>query len=85
MMDKHVVDYDTNFRGIRIGDLVRPREGLVFLSWHGMGLVIDRTLNAMMLGEGESEHYDAILIVLSDGGRHHVHVDDVQRAEEEGT
>jgi hypothetical protein len=81
MMDKRVVDYDSNFRGLRVGDLIRPRAGVTFLDWRGPALVIDRILNAMMLGEGDAENYDAILIVVSGSRRHHVHVDDVQRVE----
>jgi len=82
MMDKRVVDYDSNFRGFRVGDLICPRAGVNFLDWKGPALIIDRVLNAMMLGEGEGEHYDAVLIVVSGARRHHVHVNDVQRVED---
>ena len=83
MMDKRVVDYDSNFRGFRVGDLICPRAGVNFLDWKGPALIIDRVLNAMMLGEGE--HYDAVLIVVSGARRHHVHVNDVQRVEDGNT
>jgi hypothetical protein len=74
-------DLDGNFRGFGVGDLVRPREGIIFLSWHGTGLVIERSLNAMMLGEGDGERYDPILVVFAGGRQHHVHVDDVEKVE----
>lgn len=83
MMDKRIVDYDSSFRGFRIGDLICPRVGVNFLDWKGPALIIDRILNAMMLGEGEGERYDAVLVVVAAGNRHHVHVDDVERIEEE--
>ena len=82
MVDKRVVDYDSSFRGFRVGDLVRPRSGITFLDWRGCGLVIDRTLNALMLGEGDGEHYDPVLVVVSSGKRHVVHVGDVEKVED---
>jgi hypothetical protein len=78
-------DLDGNFRGFGIGDLVRPREGIIFLSWHGTGLVIERSLNALMLGEGDGEHYDPILVIVAGGKRHHVHVDDVEKVGKDDT
>ena len=85
MMDKRVIDYDSNFNGIRVGDLVRPRYGVAFTGWRGLALVVDRTLNAMMLGEGDAEHYDPILVIVVSGKRNHVHVDDVEKVEEVDT
>lgn len=82
MVNKRVVDYDTNFRGFRVGDLVRPRSGITFLDWRGCGLVIDRTLHARMLGEGDGEYYDPVLVVVSSGKRHVVHVGDVEKVED---
>jgi hypothetical protein len=85
MMDKRVVEYDSNFKGIRIGDLVCPTHGITFGGWKGYALVVDRTLHAMMLGEGDAEHYDPILVVVASGRRHHVHVDDVEKVREDDT
>jgi hypothetical protein len=85
MIDKHVIDCESQFGGIRVGDLVRPRWGVTFTGWRGFALVVDRVLNAMMLGEGDAEHYDPLLVVVVSGRREHVHVDDVEKVEEYDT
>lgn len=68
---------DDSFAGISVGDLVAPRQGITFTTWSGCALVIDRMLNSMMLGEGDAEHYDPVIIVLASGRQHYVHIDDV--------
>jgi hypothetical protein len=85
MMDKRVVDYDSNFRGIRVGDLVRPIKSVEFLNWKEkeIGLVLDRTLNAMMLGEGDAESYDPMLTVVVRGRRYQVYAGDVEKVKED--
>lgn len=85
MMDKQVLDYDSNFKGIRVGDLVRPAHGVTFTGWKGIALVIDRTLHAVMLGEGDAEHYDPVVIVVVSGKRRHVHIDDIDKVEDDDT
>ena len=85
MMDKRVIDYDSSFHGIRVGDLVRPRSSIKFPNWRQgeIGLVLDRTLNAMMLGEGDAESYDPILTVVVCGRRYQVYVEDIEKVKEE--
>ena len=87
MMDKRVIDYDSNFNGIKVGNLVRPLPNINFPNWKQgeLGLVLDRTLNAMMLGEGDAEHYDSILTVVVGARRFHVYVNDIEKVEEADT
>ena len=81
MTDKMLADPDTNFRGLRVGDLVRPLPSIWFPDWEGVALIVDMSLNALMLGDGDGERYDAILTVVASGKLHYIHVDDVQKAE----
>jgi hypothetical protein len=81
MTDKQCTDPDSNFRGFRIGDLVCPLPGILFPNWEGIALIVDMSLNALMLGDGDGERYDAILTVVASGRLHYIHVDDVQKAE----
>lgn len=79
MMDKRVMMYHGDFNGIKVGDLVRPIVDITGFPREDAALVIDRVANAFMLGEGDSEQYDPILIVLHRGKRHHVSVDDFEK------
>ena len=87
MMDKRVLAYTGDFRGVKAGDLVRLRSGI---SMHGfnpgdVALVVDRAANALMLGDGDGEYYDLILIVVNRGRRHHICIDDVEKVSEDDT
>ena len=80
-MDKRVMMYTGDYRGIKAGDLVRLRRGI---SVHGfqpgdVALVIDRVANALMLGDGDREYYDLVFVVVNRGRQHHVSVDDVEK------
>lgn len=79
MMDKLVMMYHGDFNGIKVGDLVSPRVDIIGFPREDAALVIDRIANAFMLGEGDAEQYDPILVVLHRGKRHHVSVDDVEK------
>lgn len=72
MIDEKVVMCD--FKGIKEGMLVS-----IDSSWRDgsgdIGLVLDRLTYAHMLGEGENESYDPMLVVLTDAGRRTVPVD----------
>jgi len=68
MMDKRVVTCD--FMGIRVGHIVRVGGRI--------GLVIDRFTSPRLLDEGHYEVYDAMLVVLLDGRRLNVFVEDVE-------
>ena len=74
MIDEKVVMCD--FKGIKPGMLVK-----IDSSWRDgpdeVGLVLDRITYAHMLGEGASESYDPMLIVLTHGARKTVPVDSV--------
>jgi len=65
-MDKQVVMCD--FKGIKAGSLVN-----IDKEWRdgasGVGLVLERVTYAHMLGEGDNESYDPMLVVLTDVGR----------------
>jgi hypothetical protein len=76
MMDKQVVMGD--FRGIKDGSLVRIKYGSDDLPPESVALVLSRSLNAVMLGDGDREYYDEILVLLHRGKRHYVAVDDVE-------
>ena len=84
MMDKRVLMYTGDFRGVKTGDLVRLRSGI---SMHGfkpgdVALVIDRVANALMLGDGDGEYYDLILTILNRGRRYRIGIEDVEKVEE---
>ncbi len=81
MLDKRVVM--GSFRGIKEGSLVRVKYGSPDLPVGAIALVINRSLNAMMLGEGDREHYDEVLVLLHGGKRHHVSVSDVDIVKED--
>jgi hypothetical protein len=83
MMDKRVVIGD--FRGIKEGNLVHVKFGSDFLPTGTVALVIDRSFNAMMFGEGDAEYYDEVLVLLHRGKRHYVSVDDVELVDEDDT
>lgn len=68
MMDKKVVTCD--FMGIKAGHIVRVGRRT--------GLVIDRFTSPRLLDEGHDEVYDAMLVVLLDGRRLNVFVEDVE-------
>lgn len=82
-MDKRVLMHRNDFYDIKVGDLVKLRSGI---SVHGfkpgdVALVIDRVVNALMLGDGDGEYYDLILIVVNRGRRHSLCIDDVVKVE----
>jgi len=83
MTDKRVVI--GNFKGIKDGSLVHVKYGSPDLPDGVIALVINRSLNAMMLGEGECERYDEVLVLLHGGKRHYVSVNDVDIVEEDVT
>lgn len=83
MMDKRVVMYRGDFNGIKVGDLVRSLVDMIGFPRGNVAIVIDRVANAFMLGEGDAEQYDPILIILHHGKRHHVSVDDVEKVLED--
>ena len=83
MMDKRVVIGD--FRGIKEGSLVHVKYGSPDLPVGAVALVINRSLNAMMLGDGDGERYDEVLVLLHGGKRHHVSVSDVDLVDEDDT
>ena len=68
MIDKKVVSCD--FMGIKSGYLVRFSGKI--------GVVIDRFTAPRLLDEGHNETYDPMLVVLIDGRRRHIHVEDVE-------
>lgn len=82
-MDKRVVIGD--FRGIKEGSLVHVKYGSPDLPVGAVALVINRSLNAMMLGDGDGERYDEVLVLLHGGKRHHVSVSDVDLVDEDDT
>jgi hypothetical protein len=82
MIDEKVVMCD--FKGIKEGMLVRVDE-----SWRDMhlnggefGVVLDRVTYPHMLGEGDHESYDAMLVVLLGGRRIVVPAESVARIDE---
>lgn len=83
MMDKKVVMCD--FNGIKEGMLVRVHDDWHDMSVSGgmMGIVIDRITYAHMLGEGDNEKYDPMLIVVGPNGRQVVPVDAVTLVNDE--
>jgi hypothetical protein len=74
MTDKKVVMCD--FRGIKPGMLVKFDKNKV-------GLVLERLTYALMLGDGDGEAYDPMLVVLSGTKREVICVDDVNQVLEE--
>ena len=84
MMDKRVLAYTGDFHGVKAGDLVKLRSGISMHDFKpgDVALVVDRAANALMLGDGDSEYYDLILIVLNRGRRCHICVEDVEKVEE---
>lgn len=82
MMDKRVVMYRGDFNGIKVGDLIRPTVDIIGFPREDVALVIDRVANALMLGEGDGEHYDPILIVVYRGRQHHICADEVEKVAE---
>jgi hypothetical protein len=83
MMDKRVMMYRGDFNGIKIGDLVRPIVDIIGFPREDAALVIDRMSNPLMLGDGDSEHYDPLLIVLHRGRQHQIIADDVELVDDE--
>lgn len=87
MMDKRVLMHRGDFYDIKVGDLVRLRSGISVPGFKpgDVALVIDRVVNALMLGDGDGEYYDLILIVVNRGRRHHLCIDDVVKVQEGDT
>lgn len=79
MTDKRVATYD--FSGIKVGMLVR-----IDKTWQDgaseIALVLDHTIYTHMIGEGENESYDPMIIVLTNLGRRTVPVDAVSLVSE---
>lgn len=76
MTDKRVVMCD--FKGIKPGMLVKFDDIKV-------GLVLERLTYATMLGDGDGEAYDPMLVVLSSNRREVICVNDVNHVIEEAT
>jgi hypothetical protein len=84
MIDEKVVMCD--FKGIKEGMLVRVDENWRDMHLNGgeFGVVLDRVTYPHMLGEGDQESYDAMLIVLLGGRRIVVPAESVTRIDESG-
>jgi len=82
MIDEKVVMCD--FKGIKEGMLVRVDESWKDMHLNGgeFGVVLDRVTYHHMLGEGDHESYDAMLIVLLGGRRIVVPAESVARIDE---
>jgi hypothetical protein len=82
MIDEKVVMCD--FKGIKEGMLVRVDENWrdAYLTGGEFGVVLDRVTYPHMLGEGDHESYDAMLVILSGGRRIVVPAVSVSRIEE---
>ena len=74
MTDRRVAMCD--FKGIKPGMLVKFDDIKV-------GLVLERLTYAIMLGDGDGEAYDPMLMVLSGNRREVISVDDVNHIIEE--
>ena len=87
MLDKRVLMHKGDFCDIKVGDLVRLRSGIIMSGFkpRDVALVIDRVVNALMLGDGDGEYYDLMLIVVNRGRRHSLCVDDVVKVQEDDT
>ena len=86
-MDKRVLMHRNDFYDIKVGDLVRLRSGISVQGFKpgDVALVIDRVTNALMLGDGDGEYYDLMLIVVNRGRRHNLCIDDVVKVQEDDT